>query len=192
MSRFPSRALQLRRQQKAGLIDIMRELTSRGKQFAIRNDLVWDDWTKLAERWGGPFFFKGLSRSDDAVAAARLNPDAIVVCNHGGTYVDGSIASIDATPEIVAAVPPSTTVIQCGGIRTGLNLFTSLALGAKLGMTGRPFLYGAAAANEEGVARAIEILRAQFTTTMRLMGCRSVAEIDRSLVRVRSGSAKFE
>lgn len=187
MSRFPLRALWLRRQQKAGLIDIFKALAARGQQFAIRNDLEWSDWAELAERWGGPFFIKGVSRGDDAAAAAKIGPSAVVVCNHGGTYVDGAIASIDATQEVVAALPPSIAAIQCGGIRSGLDLLTSVALGAKMGMTGRPFLYGAAAAGEEGVARAIDILKKQFATAMRTVGCRSIADIDRSLVRARGG-----
>jgi isopentenyl diphosphate isomerase/L-lactate dehydrogenase-like FMN-dependent dehydrogenase len=190
MAPFPVRAFQLRRQQKAGACDILDTLAARGQPFAIRNDLVWSDWAELAERWGGPFFIKGITRGDDAAAAAGLAPTAVVVCNHGGTFVDGAIATIDATEEVAAALPPSIATIQCGGIRRGLDLLTSLALGATIGMTGRPFMYGAAAASEEGVARAIDILKREFATAMRMVGCRSIADIDRSLVRVRGDSAR--
>jgi L-lactate dehydrogenase (cytochrome) len=186
MATRPRTALYVRRQQKRGLIDIMRELQERGGTFEIRNDMGWGDWAELAAHWGGPFFLKGLLRGDDALSAAKLGPDGIVVCNHGGTYVDGSISTIDATVEIAEALPASIATIQCGGIRTGLNLAASLSLGAKLGMTGRPFLHGVAAAGEEGVEKVIEIFRHEFTTAMKMLGCRNVAEIDRSLIRMPS------
>src|SRR5262249_22228120 len=129
MSRFPGRALRLRRLQKRGLIDIIRTLAARGRGFGIRNDMTWKDWAELGERWGRPFIIKGVVRGDDAAAAAKVRPSAIVVCNHGGTYVDGAIASIDATEEVVASIPATIATIQCGGIRRGLDLVTTLALG---------------------------------------------------------------
>jgi L-lactate dehydrogenase (cytochrome) len=182
MARRPGRALYVRQQQKRGLIDIMREVGERGSQFEIRNDMTLDDYAELAARWGGPFLIKGIIRDDDAVAAAKLGPEGIVICNHGGTYVDGAVATIDATEDIVGALDPSVSAIQCGGIRTGLNLFASLALGAKLGMTGRPFLHGVSAAGEEGAERVIEIFKREFTLAMQMLGCRTVSEIDRSLI----------
>src|SRR5262249_23726625 len=149
------------------------------------NDLQWEDVQELGQLWGGPLLVKGVLRADDAITIVERGADAIVVCNHGGTGYDGAIATIDATAEVVDAVPPSVSVVQCGGIRNGANLLVSLALGAKLGMTGRPFMYGAAAGSEEGVARVIEIFKQQFASAMRLAGCRSIADIDRSLVRLR-------
>jgi L-lactate dehydrogenase (cytochrome) len=185
MARHPRIALQLRRQQRAGLFDTTTRLSKRGGTFGIRNDYGWDFIRKLGELWGGPLLVKGVLRADDAMAAAGIGASAIVVCNHGGNGLDGAIASVDAIEAVVNATSWSIPIVQCGGIRNGANLLTSLALGARIGMTGRPFMYGAAAAGEAGVARVIAIFKEQFACAMRLAGSRSTAEIDRSLVRRR-------
>src|SRR6185503_17139093 len=95
---------------------------------------------------------------------------------------DNAVATINAAEDILTGLAPTKPVVQCGGIRTGLHLLTSLAVGAAIGMTARPFVFGAAAAGKEGVARVIAILRREFECSMRMAGCRSVAEIDRTLI----------
>jgi isopentenyl diphosphate isomerase/L-lactate dehydrogenase-like FMN-dependent dehydrogenase len=182
MARHPRRALDFLELKRNGFGHTIRSLAARGHSVATRNDLEWDDWREFIERWGGPFLIKGILREDEAAAALKLGPDAIVVCNHGGCYLDNAVATISATEDIVASLPSPKPVVQCGGIRTGLHLLTSLALGSAIGMTARPFVFGAAAAGKEGVARVIDIFKREFECSMRMAGCRSIAEIDRSLM----------
>jgi isopentenyl diphosphate isomerase/L-lactate dehydrogenase-like FMN-dependent dehydrogenase len=185
MVRHPRRALDFLELKRNGFGHTIRSLAARGHTVATRNDLVWDDWREFIERWGGPFLIKGILREEDAAAAVKLGADAIVVCNHGGVYLDNAVATINAAEDIVAGLPSSTPVVQCGGIRSGLHLLTSLAVGSAIGMTARPFVFGAAAAGKDGVARVIEIFRREFECSMRMAGCRSIADIDRSLIRPR-------
>jgi isopentenyl diphosphate isomerase/L-lactate dehydrogenase-like FMN-dependent dehydrogenase len=185
MARHPLTAFELQLQRRRGLMDVIRKLEQRGRTFGIRNDITWDDLEQMRQAWGGPFLVKGVLRRDDMESAMAIHSSAVVVCNHGGTGLDGAMATVDALNDIILGGPPPVPLALCGGIRSGADLVTGLALGATIGMTGRPFLMGAAAAGEAGVTRVIEILRDQFATTMRLTGCRSVADIDRTLVRSR-------
>jgi isopentenyl diphosphate isomerase/L-lactate dehydrogenase-like FMN-dependent dehydrogenase len=187
MARHPRRALDFLELKRDGFGHTIRTLAERGHTVATRNDLVWDDWRPFIERWGGPLLIKGVLREDDADAAVGLGASAVVVCNHGGCYLDNAVATITATEDIVAGMSSPAPVVQCGGIRSGVHLLTSLALGSAIGMTARPFVLGAAAAGKAGVARVIEIFRREFECSMRLAGCRSVAEIDRSLIASRRG-----
>lgn len=190
MARHPQRALDFLELKRNGFGHTIRSLAARGHTVATRNDLAWDDWREFIERWNGPFLIKGVLREDEAAAALALGADAIVVCNHGGCYLDNAVATITAADDIVASLPSPKPVVQCGGIRSGLHLLTSLAVGSTIGMTARPFVLGAAAAGKDGVARVIEIFRREFECSMRLAGCRSVAEIDRSLLSSRRKDAR--
>ena len=108
---------------------------------------------------------------------------AIVVSNHGGRQLDGVSATIRALPEVVAAVGGGKTeVLLDGGIRRGSDVVKALCLGARAVLVGRAYAYGLAAAGGPGVTRAIDILRADVVRTMKLLGCKSTAELDRSYV----------
>jgi isopentenyl diphosphate isomerase/L-lactate dehydrogenase-like FMN-dependent dehydrogenase len=185
MARRPRRALDFLELRRNGFGHTIRSLAERGHTVATRNDLVWDDWREFIERWGGPFLIKGILREDEAAAAFGLGADAVVVCNHGGLYLDNAVATINAAEDIVASLPAPKPIVQCGGIRSGVHLLTSLALGSAIGMTARPFVFGAAAAGQDGVKRVIEIFKREFECSMRLAGCRSISEIDQSLMRSR-------
>src|SRR6185312_3661415 len=99
--------------------------------------------------------------------------DGIVVSNHGGRQVDGSVASLDALPAVVAAVGPRVPVLLDSGIRGGADAFKALALGARAVLIGRPYAYGLGIAGEAGVREVIANFRAEFDLTMGLAGCRS-------------------
>lgn len=185
MARHPFRTLQFKKTQMSGLIAIMDELAAQGSEFGIRNDLTWADVAEFVRLWDGPFLVKGILRSEDAASAREAGATAIVICNHGGNALDGAAAPVDVTEEVSGSLTPSISVVECGGIRRGSDILKSLALGASMTMTGRPFMYGAAAAGEEGVRKVIDIFRDQFLSTMKLAGCRNIGEIDKTMVRRR-------
>jgi isopentenyl diphosphate isomerase/L-lactate dehydrogenase-like FMN-dependent dehydrogenase len=142
--------------------------------------VVWGDFQWIREAWKGPIVVKGVHTGDDGRRAADEGVDAIVVSNHGGRQLDGVAASIRVLPEIVAAVGNRVEVLMDGGIRRGGDSVKALCLGARAVLVGRAYAYGLAAAGGAGVTRAIDILRTDLTRTLALLGCPSVAELDKS------------
>jgi lactate 2-monooxygenase len=166
-------------------------LTSKAPRAAVETfldvysnpGLSWEHLATLRERTRLPIVLKGILHPDDARRAFDEGADAIVVSNHGGRQLDSSIASLDALVEIREAVGASRTVLFDSGIRTGADVFTALALGADAVLLGRPYMYGLAIAGQRGVTEVIRNIVAEFDLTMALTGARSVADIDRSLLR---------
>ena len=110
--------------------------------------------------------------------AAKTGAQAIVVSNHGGRQLDGAPSSIEVLPEIVEEVGSQMEIMFDGGIRSGQDVMRALALGAKSCMIGRAYAYGLGAGGEAGVAKALDILAKELTTTMGLCGVNTIAEID--------------
>ena len=108
----------------------------------------------------------------------------MVVSNHGGRQLDGVAASLRALPEVVAAVNGRAEVLMDGGVRRGADIVKAICLGARAVLCGRAYAYGLAGSGEAGVAQALEILRADVERTLRLLGCASIAALDRSYVSV--------
>lgn len=146
--------------------------------------VTWNDLTWIRELWRGPIVVKGVLTGDDARRAVDEGAAAICVSNHGGRQLDCVSASLRALPEVVRAVGGQTEILMDGGIRRGTDIVKALCLGARAVLCGRAYAYGLAAAGEDGVNRAIEILRADLERTLRLLGCPSVTELDRSYVSV--------
>jgi isopentenyl diphosphate isomerase/L-lactate dehydrogenase-like FMN-dependent dehydrogenase len=146
--------------------------------------VTWRDLAWIRELWRGPIVVKGVLTGDDARRAVDQGAAAISVSNHGGRQLDCVPSSLRALPEIVQAVHGQTEILLDGGIRRGADIVKALSLGARAVLCGRAYAYGLAAAGEAGVNRAIEILRADLDRTLRLLGCPSVAELDRSYVNV--------
>jgi L-lactate dehydrogenase (cytochrome) len=146
--------------------------------------VTWADLRWIRELWQGPIVVKGVLTGDDARRAIQEGASAISVSNHGGRQLDCVPASLRALPEVVKAVNGQTEVWMDGGIRRGSDIVKALALGARAVLCGRAYAYGLAAAGEAGVHRAIAILTADLERTFRLLGCPSVAEVDRSYVSV--------
>ncbi|MQY15530.1 Lactate 2-monooxygenase [Streptomyces sp. RB5] len=140
-------------------------------------DKTWDRLPFLREHWDGPIVLKGIQHPDDARRAADAGMDGIVVSNHGGRQVDGAIASLDALPEIVAAVGDRIDVLFDSGVRTGADVLKALALGAKAVLYGRPFAYGLALGGEDGVRHVLRSLLADLDLTLGLSGHRTPAEL---------------
>jgi L-lactate dehydrogenase (cytochrome) len=141
--------------------------------------LDWSSVEFIRKEWGGKLILKGINDVDDAITAASLGADAIIVSNHGGRQLDGAPATIDMLGPIVDAVGHKTDVWFDSGIRTGMDIFKALALGAKAAMIGRAYVYGLGAGGEAGVTRALEILHKELDTTLALAGLRDVSEITR-------------
>ncbi len=142
----------------------------------------WDDLRWLRELWNGPLLVKGVLCPEDARLAVECGANGIVVSNHGGRQLDGTMASLDALEAVVAAVPDTVTVLLDGGVRRGTDILKALALGARACLIGRPWLYGLAVGGEDGVALTIEILRREFDRALALTGRTSAAAVDRSVL----------
>jgi len=146
------------------------------------------DWKmaeQLREDWGGTFALKGVMSVGDARRAVAIGADAIIISNHGGRQLDGSRAPFDQIREIVDAVSGQIEVICDGGIRRGTHVLKALAAGANCTSGGRLYLYALAAAGQAGVERAIDLLKDEIERGMKLMGVKSVAELDRDRLRWR-------
>jgi len=146
--------------------------------------VTWADLSWIREIWKGPIIVKGVLTADDARRSIDEGAAAISVSNHGGRQLDGVPASLRALPEVVEAVKGRIDVLMDGGIRRGTDIVKALCMGARAVLCGRAYAYGLAAAGEAGVDRAIEILRVDLERTLRLLGCPSVAALDRSYVNV--------
>ncbi len=144
--------------------------------------VTWADFRWIREVWKGPIVVKGVHTADDARAALDHGAAAVIVSNHGGRQLDGVAASLSVLPEVVAAVGQRTEVLMDGGIRRGSDIIKAMCLGARAVLVGRAYAYGMAAAGEAGVTRAIDILQSDLVRTLKLLGCPSVQELDRSYV----------
>jgi L-lactate dehydrogenase (cytochrome) len=151
--------------------------------------VCWADLKWIRDVWNGPIMIKGVHTADDARRAVNEGAEALVVSNHGGRQLDGVPASLRSLPEVVDAVSGQIEILVDGGIRRGSDIVKALCLGAKAVLVGRAYAYGVAAAGKPGVARAIEILRADMVRTMKLLGCSSVKELNSSFVDVPAGWA---
>jgi isopentenyl diphosphate isomerase/L-lactate dehydrogenase-like FMN-dependent dehydrogenase len=146
--------------------------------------VTWEDLSWIRRIWPGPIFVKGVLTGEDARRAIGEGVAGVIVSNHGGRQLDSAPASLRALPEIVKAVNGRAEVLMDGGVRRGSDIVKALCLGARAVLIGRAYAYGMAAAGEAGIARAIEILRADVERTLALLGCASVAALDSSYVNV--------
>jgi L-lactate dehydrogenase (cytochrome) len=145
--------------------------------------LSWKDVEWVKSLWPGKLILKGILDADDAKLAADCGVDAIVVSNHGGRQLDGTVSSIRALPEVVQAVGGRTEVWFDGGIRSGQDVLKAVALGARGTMIGKSFLYGLGAMGEPGVSLALEIIRKELDVTMALCGLQDIKDASPSILR---------
>ncbi|MCW5590548.1 MAG: alpha-hydroxy-acid oxidizing protein [Burkholderiales bacterium] len=157
------------------------------RDFSDRGDLDWNHFSKIRAMWKGRVVVKGILAAEDARIAVDRGADGIIVSNHGGRQLDGSISPLRVLPEIVEACP-SVPVMFDSGIRRGTHILKALALGAKFVFLGRSFGYAASVGGEAGVRHAIDILRVEIDRDMAMMGINRLDELGAaSLRRVRGG-----
>jgi 4-hydroxymandelate oxidase len=142
---------------------------------------TWQDIEWLLSIARVPIVLKGVMNPDDAEIAVKTGVSGIIVSNHGARNLDTSPATIEALPEVAERVAGRTPILMDGGIRRGTDVLKAIALGANAVLIGRPYLYGLAVAGAEGVARVVNILRAEFEMAMALTGKTSIASIDTSV-----------
>ncbi len=148
----------------------------------ISPDLCWKDVEWLLSFAKVPVVLKGILHPDDADRAVQAGVAGLIVSNHGGRNLDTAPASIDALPGVAEKVAGRVPLLMDSGIRRGTDVLKSLALGAKAVLIGRPYVHGLAVGGAEGVARVVNILRAEFEMAMALVGCTSIAAINRSIL----------
>jgi L-lactate dehydrogenase (cytochrome) len=147
-----------------------------------RGAFFWKDMSWIRDLWKGPIVIKGVLSAQDARRALDYGAAALVVSNHGGRQLDGVPASLRVLPEIVAAVNGRAEILMDSGIRRGSDVVKAICLGANAVLCGRAYAYGLAAAGEAGVARALEILHTDLERTLKLLGCASIRELNRSYI----------
>ncbi|MCB5199503.1 alpha-hydroxy-acid oxidizing protein [Loktanella sp. TSTF-M6] len=146
--------------------------------------LDWNTIARLKEKWGGRLILKGILDPDDAVRAADLGCDAIVVSNHGGRQLDGALSSIRMLPSILAAVGDRVEVWLDSGIRSGQDVLKARAMGAHGVMIGRAYIYGLGAMGQAGVTKSLEIIMRELDLTMALCGKRDINTVDRDILLI--------
>jgi L-lactate dehydrogenase (cytochrome) len=151
----------------------------------LDQSMDWKAAEEVCQYWGKPFALKGVMSVADARKAVDIGASAIMVSNHGGRQLDGSRAPFDQLAEIVDAVGHQIDVICDGGIQRGTHVLKALSVGAKACSGGRFYLYALAAAGQPGVEKALSNLRGEIERDMKLMGCKSIADLNRDNLRFR-------
>lgn len=144
--------------------------------------VTWRDLEFVRSEWRGPLIIKGILDAEDALTAAEVGANGIVVSNHGGRQLDGVPSTARALPKIADLVADRITILADGGVRSGLDVVRMLALGAKGVLLGRAWAYALAAAGQRGVSHVLKLIAAEIRVAMALTGVTSVKSIDRSIL----------
>ena len=168
-------------------IDMKGDSLTIGRYFTEMLDpsMTWDDVAAMVADWGGPFCLKGVMSVEDARRAADIGCGGIVLSNHGGRQLDGSRTAFDQLEAVVQAVGDRLDVMIDGGIQRGTHVLKALSLGAKAVGLGRAYLFPLAVAGQRGIDRAMDLLVAEITRDMKLMGARSIGDLGRANVVAR-------
>jgi (S)-mandelate dehydrogenase len=158
--------------------DLRRQAAAMSRQMDM--SLTWSDLAWVRRHWSGPVIVKGILEAQDARAAVSHGADGIVVSNHGGRQLESAPSALERLPAIVEAAKGSMAVFVDGGVRRGSDIAKAVALGAKAVLLGRAPLYGLAARGPRGAAEVLAILRAEFETTLRLLGVPAARRLDAS------------
>lgn len=149
--------------------------------------LNWDRIAQLMDMWGGKVILKGIMDPADARRAADLGVDAIIVSNHGGRQLDGTLSAIRGLPAIVDAVGNRCEIWMDSGIRSGQDVLKAKAMGATGTMIGRAMVYGLGAMGEDGVTKALELIHKELSISMALCGRTELSEVDRDILMIPKG-----
>ena len=151
------------------------------RDFSDRGHLDWSHLRLIRDLWPGTLVVKGILHPDDARRAVETGANGLIVSNHGGRQLDGSVAPLRVLPSIIAACP-GVPVMLDGGIRRGSDVLKALALGAAFVFVGRPFNFAASVAGEAGVLHAARLLSQEISRNMGMLGVCSLDEVDRAVL----------
>jgi len=152
--------------------------SSADRNYSDRGHLTWEHVASIRLRWQGAMVIKGVLNAADVVRAKALGIDGVIVSNHGGRQLDGSVTPLSVLPEIVE-VAGDMVVMLDSGVRRGTDVLKAVALGAEAVFVGRPFNYAAAVAGKAGVAHALKLITTEVSRDMALLGVTSVDSIQR-------------
>jgi L-lactate dehydrogenase (cytochrome) len=152
------------------------------RDFADRGHLSWTHVARIRQSWKGQMVIKGILNPKDAATAKAMGMDAIIVSNHGGRQLDGSIAPLKALPQVLDAVGDFPVMID-SGVRRGTDVVKAMALGARAVFIGRPFNYAAAVAGRAGVDHAIGLILEELRRDLGMLGVVDFAELNASCLR---------
>jgi L-lactate dehydrogenase (cytochrome) len=144
------------------------------RDFSGRGHLTWRHFEMIRAKWPGKLVIKGVLAADDAKIACAAGADGIIVSNHGGRQLDGTVAPFGALPYVVDAAGGTVPVMLDSGVRRGTDVVKALALGAKCVFVGRPFAYAATIGGQAGVKRAITLLAEEISRDMGMLGVTSI------------------
>ena len=159
--------------------------SANAERSLTRDSLDWADLERIRARWKGRLMIKGILAASDARRAREAGMDGIFVSNHGGRQLDGAVSPLQVLAEVAREARPMT-VIYDGGIRRGTDVIKALALGADFVFVGRPFIYAAAIAEQEGIAHAISLLREEIKRDLCLMGSTDLSDLASRVVEAKS------
>lgn len=146
------------------------------RDFGRKDHLNWDHLRLIRENWPGKLVVKGVLAAEDVKRIAALGCDGVILSNHGGRQLDGTVSPLRVLPQAVAAAGNIPVMID-GGFRRGTDVIKALALGASFVFIGRPFLYAAIAGGQTGVSNATEIMKAELHRDLGLLGKISIDEL---------------
>jgi L-lactate dehydrogenase (cytochrome) len=141
-----------------------------------RDALDWNWVRAVREQWQGKLMLKGLLSPVDAQTAASIGIDAAVVSNHGGRQLDTATAPLRVLPEMAARCG-AMELLYDSGVRRGSDVIKAVGLGARMALVGRPFIFAAAAAGEDGLRRAVKLLKSEIMRDLALLGSRGMDDL---------------
>jgi len=145
--------------------------------------MTWEDLKWIREQWDGTLTVKGIQNLDDAKMAAKLGADAILLSNHGGRQLDRAPVMLHLLSDIKSEFKKDYEIHIDTGIMHGADVLAAVALGAQFTYVGRAYLYGLMAGGQDGVEKALEIMRTQMVRNMKLLGVNSLDELSPKHVR---------
>ena len=148
------------------------------RDYSDRSHFTWSHLARIRANWQGRLVVKGILRTEDARRARDTGADAIIVSNHGGRQLDGTVSPMRVLPDIVAACPELPILLD-SGVRRGTDVLKALALGARMVFIGRPFAYAASVGGHDGVKRAISLLSNEVSIDMAMVGITKLSDLDR-------------
>ncbi|HEM8495242.1 alpha-hydroxy-acid oxidizing protein [Burkholderia multivorans] len=152
------------------------------RDFSARDHLDWTHLAQIRAQWNDNLVVKGILSVEDALAARDVGADGIILSNHGGRQLDGTVSPMRILRDVVTALEPAFPVMLDGGFRRGADILKAIALGARMVFVGRPFNYAMAVAGEAGVTHAIRLLREEVDRDMAMLGARTCLDLHPGLI----------